>query len=132
MEPEQSGRRGCRYGCCGGYTRFGCRACCRPHDSSVAVAEKDEHVEGDDGYGYGYVGRDGYAFGWGGDGDSWGSGWGSGGGSWGSGGGSWSGGVGWGGGCRYGCCGRSYNGRCHRCCYSAAEAKAYDKNEAQP
>lgn len=57
---------------------------------------------------------DGYGYGWGGPG--WGG----------------RGGGGWGGGCRYGCCDHSRYGGCYRCCYSAAEAKAYDENEVQP
>ncbi|CAN4090734.1 unnamed protein product [Withania somnifera] len=102
IEPEQSSRRGCRYGCCSGYTRLGCRACCRPKESNVA-AEKDEHAVVSDGRG------------------------GRGGGGWGSGGGGWGGGCRYG--CcghRYGRCYKC----CHSA--AEAEAEAYNENEVQP
>ncbi|XP_075086447.1 uncharacterized protein LOC107824403 isoform X2 [Nicotiana tabacum] len=124
-ETDQYGGRGrCRYGCCGGWGRYGCRRCCASEDA--VVAEKDDNVVAgnrDDGYGYGYGGQGRYGYGWGGGGYG-----GRGGGSWGGRGG----GGGWGGGgCRYGCCGHSRYGGC-RCCYSDAEAKALDENEVQP
>ncbi|XP_019100558.1 PREDICTED: keratin-associated protein 5-2-like [Camelina sativa] len=134
VEPQQRGRGGCRYGCCGSFAYGRCSACCsQPQTAEVEAEANDVVVEPQQGWGGGGC-RYGCCGGW-----------------WAGrcryccsrsqaeeaenveanvvepqqrgGGGGGGGGFGGGrGGCRYGCCGGWWRGRCRYCCTSQAEA----------
>ncbi|ESQ52845.1 hypothetical protein EUTSA_v10017768mg [Eutrema salsugineum] len=84
VEPQQRGRGGCRYGCCGSYAFGRCSACCSLSQAQ-AEAEAEETVEAVEPQ------------------------------------------KRLGGGCRYGCCGPWRYGRCIYCCRSPqAEAEVVE------